>query len=154
MAHELAQSAVDNPVFLAIHLPTAAGAMISLGMAAEVERLARLAKPLSDWMAVQIGGVQALIDESRGDYEAALALYRSIIETGVLLEQRFWVTVARIGAGRCLLALGRDEEAMGELGEAVSSAKAMGATRLLDEIDALPGCRRSRVRAADGPTLA
>ena len=137
MANELAQIGVENPVFLAIHVPWAAAAMISLGMADQLERMARIAKPNSDWMAAQLGGVRALVDESRDEYEAALTLHRSMIDIGIPLGQRFSVTGARVGAGRCLLALGRLEEAAVELAAARSDAEMMGARRLLDEIDAL-----------------
>ena len=40
MAEELIEIAADNPVFLAMHLPTAATAMVSLGMADQVAQLA------------------------------------------------------------------------------------------------------------------
>jgi class 3 adenylate cyclase/tetratricopeptide (TPR) repeat protein len=137
MADELTEIATDNPVFLAINFPWAAQAMVSLGMKDQVERLARLAKPTSSWMSAQMGGTMAPVNEASGQHEEALALYRTIIETGIPLEQRFWVTVARIGAGRCLLALGRADEARTELDMARVDSEFMGAVRLLDEIDML-----------------
>jgi hypothetical protein len=137
MANELAQIGVENPVFLATHLPSAGAAMISLGMADELERMVRIAKTYSDWMAAQLGGVRALVEETRDEYETALALHRSVIDTGLPLGQRFRVTVARVGTGRCLLALGRPEEAATELAAARTDAEMMGARRLLDEINEL-----------------
>ena len=135
MAEEFAQIAVENPVFLAQHLPTLAEAMVSLGMESQVEQLVRIAKPTSDWMIAQIGGATALVSEERGDFQEALSLYQAVIDLGLPLEQRFWVTKARIGAGRCLLAL--DQDASTELNFARADAEAMEASRLLDEIDTL-----------------
>lgn len=137
MADELTEIGIDNPVFLAAHLPTASNAMVALEMVDQVERLVRVAKPTSAWMSAQIGGAMALVNEARGQHEDALGLYRTIIETGIPLEQRFWVTVARIGAGRCLLVLGRGDEAGTELDMARFDAEAMGAARLLDDIGIL-----------------
>lgn len=137
MADEFAEIAKDNPVFLAMHLPAAARAMVSLGLEDQVERLVRLAKPTSDWMAAQIGGARAHLAEKRGDFAKALDLFRTVVKVGVPLEQRFWVAVARIGAGRCLLELGRDDEAAEELRAAREAADAMEAELLLDEIDRL-----------------
>jgi hypothetical protein len=56
------------------------------------------------------------------------------------------VTVARVGARRCLLALGQEAPAIQELGLARSDAEAMGAERLIDEIDELE-------QGAEGVTL-
>ena len=58
-------------------------------------------------------------------------------EVGDPLEQRFWTAVARIDAARCCRALGRDTEAEELLATAETAATAMGARRLLDNIDAL-----------------
>ena len=135
MAEELAEISVDNPVFLAQHLATAAEPMVSMGMEDQVEQLARMARPNSDWMIAQIKGAQAWVAEARGNHEEALDLYRTVIDVGVPLEQRFWTTLARIGLARCLAALGRDEEASLELDLARSDAEYMGAVRLLDEIE-------------------
>jgi class 3 adenylate cyclase/tetratricopeptide (TPR) repeat protein len=137
MAHELDEISVDNPVFLADHLPHAAEAMVSLGMVDQVEKLARRSKPISDWMRLRVGGAQAFVDQVRGNHDEALARYRAIIDAGLPLGQRFWVTRARIGASRCLLALGRASEAAEVLRMARSDAEAMRAGRLLDEIDEL-----------------
>jgi tetratricopeptide (TPR) repeat protein len=137
MAHELAEISIDNPVFLATHLPVAAGAIVSLGMSEQLERLVRVAKPISDWMVAQVGGAKALVSETRGEHKEAYALYQSIIDAGLPRGQRFWVTGARIGVGRCLMALGRESKAAEELGVARSDAEAMGARRLLDLIDEL-----------------
>jgi tetratricopeptide (TPR) repeat protein len=134
MADEFAEISLDNPVFLAQHLPTIAEPMVLMGMEDQVEKLARFARPNSEWMVAQIGGAQARVAEARGYYDEALELYRSVVDVGAPLEQRFWTTYARIGVARCLVALGRDEEASDELNLSRADAKSMGAERLLDSI--------------------
>jgi class 3 adenylate cyclase/tetratricopeptide (TPR) repeat protein len=134
MADEFAEISLDNPVFLAQHLPTIAEPMVLMGMEDQVEKLARFARPNSEWMVAQIGGAQARVAEARGNYDEALELYRSVVDVGAPLEQRFWTTYARIGVARCLVALGRDEEASDELNLSRADAKSMGAERLLDSI--------------------
>jgi len=97
-------------------------------------------------MIAQIGGATALVNEERGDYQQGLSLYRAIIDLGLPLEQRFWVTKARIGAGRCLLAL--DQDASTELNLARGDAEAMESGRLLDEIDALENPEEAAVEGS------
>jgi tetratricopeptide (TPR) repeat protein len=134
MAEELAEISYDNPVFLAQHLMTVAESMVSMGMEDQVEELARIARPNSEWMVAQVGGARACVAEARGDYDEALALYQSVVEVGAPLEQRYWVAYARIGGARCLAAMGRHDEVSEELGLARSDAEYMGARRLLNEI--------------------
>ena len=117
-----------------------------MGMEDQVEKLARIARPKSEWMVAQIGGATALVSEARGDSQEALSLYRAIIDLGVPLEQRFWVTRARIGAGRCLLAL--DQDASTELNLARADAEAMGAGRLIDEIEMLQNPEEAAVEGS------
>ena len=146
MAEEFAEISVDNPVFLAQHLPTAAEPMVSMGMEDQVEQLVRIAKPNSEWMVAQIGGAQARVEEARGNHEAAVELYQRIVDVGIPLEQRFWTTLARIGLARCLAALGRDEEASLELDLARADAEYMGAVRLLDEIESVDDSGREALQ--------
>jgi tetratricopeptide (TPR) repeat protein len=134
MAEELAEISYDNPVFLAQHLMTVAESMVSMGMEDQVEELARIARPNSEWIVAQVGGARACVAEARGDYDEALALYQSVVEVGAPLEQRYWVAYARIGGARCLAAMGRHDEVSEELGLARSDAEYMGTRRLLNEI--------------------
>jgi len=137
MADEFAEISLDNPVFLAQHLATIAEPMVSMGMEDQVEKLARIARPNSEWMVAQIRGAQARVAEARGNHDEALELYRSVVDVGDPLEQRFWTTYARIGLARCLVALGRDEEASNELNLSRADAEHMGAVRLLDAIESI-----------------
>ena len=145
MAGEFAEISVDNPVFLAQHLPTVAEPMVSMGMEDQVQKLARIARPNSEWMVAQIGGAQARVAEAQGDYDEALGLYRAVVEVGIPLEQRFWVTFARIGLARCLVALGREGEASDELNLSRADADYMGAARLLEAIEAIENPGREAV---------
>ena len=145
MADEFAEISLDNPVFLAQHLPTIAEPMVSMGMEDQVEKLARIARPNSEWMVAQIGGAQARVAEARGSHEEALELYQRVVDVGTPLEQRFWTTYARIGLARCLVALGRDEEASNELDLSRADADYMGAVRLLGAIEAIEDVGREGV---------
>ena len=97
-------------------------------------------------MIAQIKGAQARVAEARGNHEEALDLYRRVIDVGVPLEQRFWTTLARIGAARCLVALDRDQEASSELDRARADAEYMGAARLLDEIESVDDSGREALQ--------
>ena len=50
---------------------------------------------------------------------------------------RHWMCIARVDAARASIRLGEDADVPGLLGDASEIARAMGATRLLDQIAAL-----------------
>ncbi|MEX2422142.1 MAG: hypothetical protein WD670_10030, partial [Actinomycetota bacterium] len=79
----------------------------------------------------------ALLAEAHGRVEEALASYDDAAEGwaafGHLLETAF----AEMGSGRCLLALGRPDEAGGRLREAREIFNGLGAIPLIEQIDDL-----------------
>jgi class 3 adenylate cyclase/tetratricopeptide (TPR) repeat protein len=131
---------LDNPGFIPSYLPHVAGPMIGAGRAADLERLLDAARwGDAPWLDVHLGGVRGLLAEAAGDLEAAIELLSPIWEVGDRLNQRFWSATARVDAARCLLALGRPDEAEQRLVEAEAAAEWMGAARLLRLIDELRG---------------
>jgi tetratricopeptide (TPR) repeat protein len=139
LCEEFAATGSDHPGFLALHLPTVAPTMVTLGMADRAAALAAQAIGRMPWLDASIGRVRGLVDAARGDHERALAALRSAVEIGDGLSQRFWTALIRIEAARSALALGLEPEASALLAEARSAATAMGAVRLLDEIASVEG---------------
>jgi tetratricopeptide (TPR) repeat protein len=139
LATEFTELGLEHPVFLGGYLGTAAPSMVRLGMLHELSSLHNAAYGGSPWLDSRLGTVAGLLAEANGDHQAALDLHREVWEVGDPLGQRYWTAVARVDAARCALVLGRVTEAGTLLAEAETAATAMGATRLLDDINALRG---------------
>jgi class 3 adenylate cyclase/tetratricopeptide (TPR) repeat protein len=86
---------------------------------------------------LNVATADAVIAEAAGDTEGALQQYEEVAgdwaDYGHVLEH----ALARFGAGRCLLALGRTDEAAARLGEAREILVGLGAAPTIAEIDAL-----------------
>jgi class 3 adenylate cyclase/tetratricopeptide (TPR) repeat protein len=134
LSGELTELGPEHPVFLTLHLPTAAAAMVRLGLVAELERLTEVAIGLSSWNAAQIDHARAAALEGRARPAEALGLLEHVIAVGDPLGLRLPTTEARIEGARCAIGMGRDEEGERLLGEATVAAKAMGSQRLIEEI--------------------
>jgi len=95
----------------------------------------------------EVTAARALLAEADGAHDEALALY---IETAQGWEQfgfRLGRGEALFGSGRCLLALGRDDEAGAKLGEARAIFEGLGARLLLAQLDDLTDEPSVRARA-------
>jgi tetratricopeptide (TPR) repeat protein len=125
-------------------LPVVGRVLITAGALEDAERLVSDAgPPTSSRHRLAVISARAILAEARGDYEEALERYReAAVGWG---EYRFGLECAlvSIGAGRALLALGRDREAVPFLTEAGRLLEPMGASPFLEEASAL------LVRAAD-----
>jgi tetratricopeptide repeat protein len=83
--------------------------------------------------------VQALIAEARGDSEQAVTAYRHVAQEWARWGNALERAHALFGAGRCLTALGRMEEAREPLTAAGSAFGSLGAVGKQAEVDALLG---------------
>jgi class 3 adenylate cyclase/tetratricopeptide (TPR) repeat protein len=96
--------------------------------------LDRVSSALPRWELAKRTG-EATVLEARGTYDDALALYQPLAEEwgsfGSVLERAY----ALFGAGRCLLSLGRANEATTQLTAAREIFVSLGARPLIDEID-------------------
>ncbi|MEX1281256.1 MAG: AAA family ATPase, partial [Acidimicrobiia bacterium] len=145
---EFVVAGLANPGFIPVYLPRVAGPMIDGGRATDLERLVDAARwGKAPWLDAHMGGVRGLLSEAAGDLETAVELLRPVWEVGDPLNQRFWSATARVDAARCLLGLGRADEADALLDEAASTAKWMGATRLVDQIAELRSDGAAAARA-------
>jgi tetratricopeptide (TPR) repeat protein len=111
---------------------------VDLGGADEATELVRSAgQPSTARHRLSLLSARAIVAEAAGDLDVASDLYRgAAVGWG---EYRFGLECARVslGAGRCLLALGRRHEAVQLLEEARRLLRPLGARPLLAEVDAL-----------------
>ncbi len=133
-----AESTAPSPNFRALFIPVAVRALVALG---DVDAAEALIPDRSDAITarhrVSLLTARAVIDEARGDLEPALAAYREAAarwwDHGFRLERG--LTLA--GTGRCLLRLGRADEAVEPLRQARDVFAALRARPAIAEVDAL-----------------
>ena len=121
-------------------LPLVVRALVGLGDVGEaVELVEGVRSPSTVRLQLSLLSSRATVAEARGDLARAADLYReAAVGWG---EYRFGLECARLslGAGRCLLALGREEEGVPLLVEAGRLLRPLGARPLLEEVEALLG---------------
>ena len=121
-------------------LPVVVRVLVSLGEVREALRLVGEAEETAT-SRHRLGMLssRAIVAEATGDLERAAELYAwAAVGWG---EYRFGLECARVslGAGRCLLRLGREQEAVQLLTEARRLLQPLGARPLLDEVQTLLG---------------
>jgi class 3 adenylate cyclase/tetratricopeptide (TPR) repeat protein len=126
-----------HPVFGAIHLPNAFHSILALGLQDEAEEAARTVRPGdAPFLQAQRRWMLASVRES-DDLASVIDAAGDVWEAAEPRGHRFWPAVARIDAARASLLQGNDDDVPALLAHAKTSARAMGATRLLDQIAAL-----------------
>ncbi|MCI0634984.1 MAG: hypothetical protein L0206_13865 [Actinobacteria bacterium] len=90
--------------------------------------------PRSRWSLLTSG---AILAESKGQIEDALTSYRDVARGWASFGNRPESAFAEMGAGRCLLALGRPDEAGGHLRDARKIFGDLGAVPLIEQTDDL-----------------
>ena len=137
LAREFFELLRAHPVFAAIHLPNAFHSLLALGLRDEAAAAARTVRPgdapflraQQQWMLASVTEA----DEPATMLRAAQDLGREAESRG----NRYWAAVARIDAAQASIRLGDGGDVPGLLADAKVSARAMGASRLLDRISAL-----------------
>ena len=123
--------------WLAWLLPHAVRIALAAGDSALAERLADSLEPLQPLSRHAIVAAQALVTEARREHEAAAAGFADAAsrwqDFGVPYEE----AQALLGQGRCLVALGRADEAQEPLSAAREIFARLGANPALGETDAL-----------------
>jgi len=137
LVHEFVGVTQDQPDYRRVYVPLAVRLLVDAGAVDEAESL--LGESGGSRHRRQELGVltsRAILAEARERHEEALALFersaREWTEFGFRLERGR----SLLGAGRCLLALGRLAEASRPLGEARGVMIELGAAPLLGEVDA------------------
>jgi class 3 adenylate cyclase/tetratricopeptide (TPR) repeat protein len=133
LMEELEEVTRDRSAFRARHLPEALRVCVAAGAIGLAEALLAIEGPLAARHRYSVLTGRAVLTEARGGHEAAGDLYAEAAarwaDYGFTLERG----QAALGAGRCLLAGGREREAAARLEEARSAFDALEATPLLAE---------------------
>ena len=126
-----------HPGFGAIHLPNAFHSVLALGFRDEAATAARTVRPGdAPFLRAQQRWMLAAVTE----IEDPAAMLRAALEMGEEAEtrgNRFWAAIGKVEAARASIRLGDDNLVPELLAHARTSATAMGAQRLLDQIAAL-----------------
>ncbi len=129
-----------TPNFRALFAPVAARALVALG---DIEGAERLTPEHSDARTkrhrVSLLTARAVIAEARGMYPVALAGYKQASALWRAHGFQLELGLTRIGAGRCLLALDRRDEAADALARARDVLQPLRAAPALAEIGDLLG---------------
>jgi tetratricopeptide (TPR) repeat protein len=137
LVREIGDITAQRPLFRMIQLAGLLRIQIWLGDLDEAEGFAR---GLSPRMARERNGLlsaRAILDEARGRLERALSSYRKAADAWSEFGDEVEHAHALLGAGRCLLALAREGEAIERLREARERFASFGAVPLIAEVDDL-----------------
>ena len=135
LIEEIEEITRDRPVFRSRHLPEALRVSVAAGAIRLAERLLDSSDHRAARHQYSVLAGRAVLTEARGKPEAASALYAEAAERwasyGFALEHG----QAALGAGRCLVAVGRHHEAGDHLLEARRTFDALRVRPLLAEAD-------------------
>jgi class 3 adenylate cyclase/tetratricopeptide (TPR) repeat protein len=128
----------DSPEYRRLFLPLVVRILVGSGDVDEADRLVEQAgEARSRRLILSLQSARGVVDEARGRSEDAAVRYAEAApgwaEYGFVLEE----ARTRLGLGRCLLALGRPDQARAELERARELFESLGARPLLDELEAL-----------------
>jgi len=134
------QATEASEEYRTMFLPVVARVLVSLGELQQAVRLVDAAEETAtSRQRLGMLSCRAIVAEATGDITRAAELYaQAAVGWG---EYRFGLECARVslGAGRCLLRLGREDEAVQLLTEARRLLQPLGARPLLEEVEAVLG---------------
>ena len=143
LIEEMEEITRDRPVFRCRHLPDALRVSVGAGAIRLAERLLDQSDHPAARHQHSVLASRAVLTEARGGLDSASALYARVAEDwasyGFALEHG----QAALGAGRCLVALARQQEAAAHLAEARRTFDGLRAGRLLAEVDRVLAQARS-----------
>ncbi len=128
-----------NPHFRTLHVHVAARACNRLQAADLGRRLLEHCSPIATRHRCCLLEAEANVTEAEGGHERALELYVTAAERWTSFGNVPERGHALLGAGRCLLNLGRPTEAAAKLREAREVFEGLGAQPLVHEVDAYVG---------------
>jgi tetratricopeptide (TPR) repeat protein len=137
LVREIADVTAERPTYRMVQLGGVFRILISLGDPDEAEAFARGLSPRTARERNGLLSAGAILDEARGRLEEALSSYREAADAWSRFGDEVEHAYALLGAGRCLLALGRQGEALGSLRRAHEWFTAFGAVPLVAEADDL-----------------
>jgi class 3 adenylate cyclase/tetratricopeptide (TPR) repeat protein len=119
-----------SPQFRALNLPSVAEALVGLGDPDRLESLMEGIEPVSPVAEHCLGWSRAILLEGRGEPEEGAATYQ-VAAAGLSGLHTLLEAYTSLGAGRCLAALGRHDEAKDWLDRARRRAGGLGAQRVI-----------------------
>jgi tetratricopeptide (TPR) repeat protein len=133
LAHEL-QDVFVGPYYSPL-LPDVTRILVAAGeVESAADLVARAETPYALWKVAKAAG-EAVVLEARGSFDPALALYLDVVERWAAFGGSVEQAYALGGAGRCLLALGRANEARERLTAARDFWSSLGARPMIEEMD-------------------
>jgi tetratricopeptide (TPR) repeat protein len=143
------ESTEPSPNFRALFMPVAVRSMVALG---DIDGAEKMIPDHSDASTarhrVSLLTARAVVAEARGDLEGALDGYREAAELWGTHGFRLELGLTLTGAGRCLLQLGRREEAIQALAGSREVLTPLRAAPALSEIDELLGDESEQLGSA------
>lgn len=137
LAHEFVEVAGDAPVYICWQMMDTARVFVSAGETEAIAAIIDRVRPGLTRDRFSVVAARAIVAEARGNLEEALGLFleaaRNWESYPFPLEQGH----ALFGAGRCLIGLGRADEASEHLEKARAIFGSLGALPLVAEVDAI-----------------
>jgi class 3 adenylate cyclase/tetratricopeptide (TPR) repeat protein len=137
LSEEYDRATADAPAFRGYSVAAVAAALAGTGHHDFLNRLVRSTRPVGAAGEVQVALSRGVLEFSRGEMDNAVDHFASAVTFAEKAGRAVDVVLAQIGQARALLALGRDDEALGLLAIAHARAESMGATKLISQIDEL-----------------
>ncbi len=134
---DIFEETAQDRQLVSLYLGDMAEPLIGIGRANHLEDLIRRARPHGRYPQGRLLQAKALLAESRNQPDEAFEHSTEAIRLHEELDHVFDPTRARIIAARSLIALGRDGEAAPLLERALQDAHSMGATLLVNRVQAL-----------------
>jgi class 3 adenylate cyclase/tetratricopeptide (TPR) repeat protein len=126
-----------SPIFRNLQIADAVRLLTAAGGADEAAALSASPEGMDIRSELGLNTARAIVAEARGDTEQALQQYEELVRGWAGYGHALEHALVLYGAGRCLLALGRNDEAAARLGEAREILGDLGAAPTIAEIDAL-----------------
>jgi class 3 adenylate cyclase/tetratricopeptide (TPR) repeat protein len=123
------------PLFRGLNLPEAVRLLATAGEVGRAVALVDFPHAAGLRLRLNLDTAKATLTEATGDTEAAIASYDRLAEAWASYGHPLEQALARYGAGRCLVALGRTGEAVERFDAARAILSRLGAQPIIDEID-------------------
>jgi tetratricopeptide (TPR) repeat protein len=135
-AREFEDVTAGGPEYRRLFLPVAARILVAAGAVDEAVTLVeRSIDPRARRLRLSMLTARGVVEEARGDLEPALADYAEAADGWATYGFGLEEARTRTGLARCLVALGREAEAVAELERARELLGPLGARPMLEEVD-------------------
>ena len=136
LVRELVRDADEHPEMRSILFPVAPRVLVSAGRVEEAEDLVSHTTPMGPWLIPNMTAARAIMAEAEGRMEEAVALHEEAADAWTRAGTPLEHGQALLGAGRCLVALGRRASADDKLSQAREIFESLRTRPLLVQTDA------------------